>query len=108
MAARPNLQSYITWAKKEKEQRDMYEGGIEGINIKTFLVSVYLDDRRVYEYDVANPMVGREHAAAIIKSGYRSTDDQGGLVWYPPHRILKVKVEGGAESSKYRDRVRPT
>lgn len=70
-------------------------------------VSVYLDDGRVFDYEVADPMNGREHASAIIKAGYRHS--QGiDLEWYPPHRILKVKVIGGSESSKYKDTVRAT
>lgn len=71
------------------------------------VVSVYLDDGRVYEYDVSDSIKGREHAAAIVSSGYRSSDGDD-LVWYPPHRILKVKVVGAAESTMYRDRARAT
>jgi hypothetical protein len=72
-------------------------------------VVVYIDSGIVFEYSVQDPMKGREHAAAIIKSGYRHTtigsDD---LEWFPPHRIEKVKVIGGAESSQYRDTTRAT
>lgn len=72
-------------------------------------VSVYLDDGRVREYDVDTPDKGREHAAAIIATGYRSTPEGGGdLEWYPPHRISKVKVSGAGESTAYRDRPRAT
>ena len=70
-------------------------------------VSVYLDDGRVFDYDVANAMKGREHAHAIITTGYRHTEDKD-LEWYPPCRILKVKVEGGRESSQYVDTTRAT
>ncbi len=72
-------------------------------------ISVYLDDGRVFEYSVSSPGRGREHASSIIKTGYRHTaigDDA--LEWYPPHRIIKVKVGGGAESTKYRDSERAT
>lgn len=70
-------------------------------------VEIYTDSGIVFEYDVVGPMKGREHAAAIVKSGYRHSagDD---LEWYPPHRIVKIRVKGGCESSKYRDRVRAT
>ena len=70
-------------------------------------VSVYLDDGRVFEYEVASPMKGREHAHAIIAGGYRHSEGED-LEWYPPHRILKVKVVGGCESSAYRDTTRAT
>jgi len=72
-------------------------------------IEVYLVDGRVFSYKVPDPMKGREHAHAIIHSGYRSTpkgtDD---LEWYPPHRILKVKVAGGGETTTYHDEVRAT
>lgn len=72
-------------------------------------VQVYLDDGRVAEYPVKSPISGREHASAIIKTGYRSTPvGSRDLEWYPPHRIVKVKVIGGGESSKYQDTWRAT
>ncbi len=72
-------------------------------------VSVYLDTGVVREYTVASPEKGREHAAAIIKTGYRSTPvDSDDLEWFPPHRIDKVKVTGAGESSNYRDTARAT
>ena len=70
-------------------------------------VSVYLDDGRVFEYEVADPIKGREHAAAIIKTGYRHSDGDD-LEWYPPHRIQKVKVAGACESTQYKDTARAT
>lgn len=70
-------------------------------------VSVYLDDGRVFEYFVADPMKGREHASAIIKTGYRHSAGED-LEWYPPHRIEKVKIVGGCESTAYRDNARAT
>lgn len=72
-------------------------------------VSIYLDSSVVYEYEVADAMKGREHAAAIIATGYRHTPtDTKDLEWFPPHRVLKVKVEGAGESSSYRDESRAT
>lgn len=72
-------------------------------------VSVYLDTGVVYAYDVADAIKGREHAAAIIKGGYRHTaEGSNDLEWFPPHRIDKVKVAGGGETSAYRDRARAT
>lgn len=72
-------------------------------------VSVYMDFGVVYEYSVADMDKAREHAAAIISTGYRhSTDDA--LEWFPPHRVLKVKITGlgAAESSAYTDTWRST
>jgi len=81
----------------------------EGLGPSRCYVAVYLDSGIVFEYEVRDPMKGREHAAAIIKSGYRHTpQDSDDLDWFPPHRIDKVKVVGGAESTKYRDTTRAT
>lgn len=57
---------------------------------KKYTVEVYLDDGRVFMYDVGSPEKVREHAFAIVTTGYRHSD---GNVFehYPPHRILKVK-----------------
>jgi hypothetical protein len=72
-------------------------------------VSIYLDNGVVYVYEVADPIKGREHASAIIKTGYRHTPtDSTDLEWFPPHRIDKVKVTGGGETSAYRDTARAT
>lgn len=72
-------------------------------------VSVYLDTGVVYDYEVSDPMKGREHAAAIIKTGYRHTPkDATDLEWFPPHRIVKVKVTGGGQATAYRDSGRAT
>lgn len=72
-------------------------------------ISVYLDDGRVFDYEVSNPGKAREHVSAIIKTGYRHTP-QGSedLEWYPPHRIVKVKATGAGEGTSYKDTVRPT
>lgn len=68
-------------------------------------VQVYLDNGLVFEYDVKNQASAREHADAIVRTGYRSVQD-GTFTAYPPHRILKVKFEGA--STSYPDRVRGT
>ncbi len=74
----------------------------------TTKISVYLDTGVVCEYEVADAIKGREHAAKIISSGYRSTTENGDLEWFPPHRIDKIKVVGGAESTNYVDAKRAT
>lgn len=68
-------------------------------------IQVYLDDGRVFEYKVENEEKVREHASAIIATGYRHND---GKVFehYPPHRILKVK--SSEISTKYIDTVKGT
>ena len=72
-------------------------------------VQVYVDNGVVYEYEVSDPNKGREHAAAIIKTGYRHTaHDNNDLEWFPPHRIDKVKVTGAGESAQYKDTARAT
>ena len=70
-------------------------------------VQVYLDDGRVFEYTVSGPGKAREHAHAIVTSGYRHTS-VGIFEHYPPHRILKVKVVGGGIDTMYSDKVRGT
>ncbi len=72
-------------------------------------ISVYLDDGRVFNYEVSDAGKGREHASAIIKTGYRHTPlDSHDLEWYPPHRLVKVCVAGGGESSRYHDTTTAT
>ena len=71
-------------------------------------VNVYLDDGRVFSYDVPNPGKAREHAAAIIKGGYRHNDGDGEFEHYPSWRILKVKVDGGIVPTNYPDSVTGT
>lgn len=73
----------------------------------TTKISVYTDDGRVFEYETADPMKAREHAAKIVATGYRHSEGDD-LEWYPPHRIDKVKVAGACEGTKYRDTTRAT
>lgn len=74
----------------------------------TARIAVYLDDGRVYSYDIVSDSDGhaaakaREHAAAIVAGGYRHCED-GELEHYPPHRILKVKATSAGLSTKYPD-----
>lgn len=69
-------------------------------------IQVYIDDGRVFEYEVKDSSKAREHTHAIILTGYRHTIKDI-LEHYPPHRILKVKVEGDV-NTLYPDRVRGT
>lgn len=72
----------------------------------TIEISVYLDDGRVYSYDVRDADKAREHAAAIVSGGYRHCGD-GEFEHYPPHRILKVKAVGDI-GTMFPDRSRGT
>ena len=77
----------------------------------TVTISVYIDNGNVYEYTVSNEKIAREHAAAIIATGYRSvsSDDKKTLTWYPPHRIVKVKASLPYDSTTgYTDTARST
>ncbi len=72
-------------------------------------ISIYLDDDQVFTHEVDNRTRGRKHASAIIKRGYRSTLKEGNdLEWYPPHRIVKVRVEGGGAGRRHLDTVMVT
>lgn len=74
-------------------------------------ISVYIDNGNVLEYDVSTEASAREHADAIIKTGYRSVQADNPLIltWWPPHRIAKVKIElGEASATAYTDKVRAT
>ena len=71
-------------------------------------ISVYIDTGNVWEYEVDSPASAREHADAIVKTGYRSQQESSGpLTWWPPHRISKVKISDGGESN-YLDKQRAT
>lgn len=73
--------------------------------MENFKISVYLDDGRVFEYDVESSEKVREHAHAIIITGYRHND---GNIFehYPPHRISKVKSSN--IPTLYTDKTRGT
>lgn len=64
-----------------------------------------MDDGRVFEYEVASSEKVREHASAIIATGYRHSDGEI-FEHYPPHRILKVK--SGHLPTNYTDTTRGT
>lgn len=74
-------------------------------------VQVYVDNGNVYHYDVTDEAKGREHADAIIRTGYRSVceGERRSLTWWPPHRIVKVKLLLSEDSStSYTDTVSAT
>lgn len=65
-------------------------------------IHVYLDNGVVYTYEVETIASAREHAAAIVKDGYRSVsaEEPDVLTHFPPHRILKVKVKANGAPFK--------
>lgn len=69
-------------------------------------ISVYLDDSRVFEYEVSDAGKAREHAYLISRDGYRHCEKDC-LEFYPAHRISKVKITGNVDSI-YPDSVRGT
>ena len=69
-------------------------------------INIYIDDGRVFSYEVANKAKLREHAHAIVQTGYRS-DNEEGFTHYPPHRILKVTGPPSVDT-QYVDTARGT
>ena len=104
-------------AKREFDAAAMRKAGDEAANwaeacdtipiSTTIKVQTYLDDGRVFEYDVSDAAKGREHIAAIVKGGYRHNSGSGYLEHYPAWRILKVKLVGDIPTN-YPDTVRGT
>lgn len=52
-------------------------------------INVYMQDGRVFNYQVANVAKAREHAHRIITEGWRNVTD-GVMEYYPTHQVLKV------------------
>lgn len=78
---------------------------------KTWVVSIYIDNGLVLDYDVFSAAAAREHASAIVSTGYRSVQENAPnvLTHYPPHRIVKVKITAPDPiQTNYHDRVRGT
>lgn len=69
-------------------------------------IKIYIDTGVVYEYEVKDQAAAREHADAIVKTGYRSCAG-GELTIWPPHRISKVKLIGSVDTA-YPDRYSGT
>lgn len=86
-------------------------GCADGRVPQTWYISVYIDDGVVYDYEVESMHAAREHASAIVATGYRSVQAASPytLTHYPPHRITKVKITAPTPiQSAYYDRVRGT
>lgn len=83
-------------------------GNIEIVPRPIYNIDIYMDDGRVFSYNVESADKVREHAAAIISAGYRHSEEQTGIwEWYPPHRILKIKSKN-IPTNYYTSNVRGT
>jgi len=78
-------------------------------------VSVYMDDGRVFTYEVSDSVKAREHAHRIITTGWRNAVN-GVMEYYPVHQVLKVtfedpkdtmsdKYEGASASSERKEQL---
>ena len=52
-------------------------------------IKVYLQDGRIFGYEVVNPTKAREHAHRIVNWGWRN-NEEGIECYYPVHQVLKV------------------
>jgi hypothetical protein len=52
-------------------------------------INVYMQDGRVFKYDVSDVAKAREHGHRIITTGWRNVTN-GIMEYYPVHQILKV------------------
>ena len=63
-------------------------------------ISVYMQDGRVFSYDVASSAKAREHAHRIVTTGYRYLEEETDReVYVPVHQILKVVIMGRAKDA---------
>lgn len=53
------------------------------------IISVYMQDGRVFQYEVDDCAKAREHAHRIITEGWRNVTN-GVMEYYPVHQVLKV------------------
>lgn len=79
-------------------------------SVQEIKVSVYLSNGQVRYYFVRDSAKGREHADAIIRTGYRAVhkDNPGELTWWPPSAIVKVVLTGDGITTNYTDEVAGT
>ena len=70
-------------------------------------INVYMQDGRVFIYEVKDAVKAREHAHRIINYGWRNVTD-GVMEYYPVHQILKVTFDCPKDymSNKYEAKVK--
>lgn len=56
-----------------------------------------------FQYAVGTRDQAMDHFAAITTTGYRRVNDRGQFVWYAPHRIDYIKIEGEGFETEYPD-----
>lgn len=66
-------------------------------------INVYLQDGRIFTYQVADCAKAREHAHCIVTRGWRNCVN-GIMEYYPVHQVLKVTWNNNDDylSSKYK------
>ena len=69
-------------------------------------LNVYMQDGRVFKYDVCDQAKAREHAHRIITTGWRN-ESKGIMEYYPVHQVLKVTWESTPDpmTTKYEARA---
>ena len=55
-------------------------------------IFIYMEDGRVFHYDVIDAIKAREHAHRIINYGWRAIEGEE-FCYYPVHQVLKVKFK---------------
>ena len=65
-------------------------------------INVYLQDGRVFSYNVEDSFKAREHAHRIVNYGWRNVVN-GMMEYYPVHQVLKVTFKDPTDemSKKY-------
>ena len=70
-------------------------------------INIYLQDGRVFTYEVEDSVKAREHAHRIINYGWRNATN-GIMEYYPVHQVLKVtfKYPKDMMSVKYESKAK--
>ena len=66
-------------------------------------INVYMQDGRLFEYEVDDSVKAREHAHRIVNYGWRNVNGKGIMEYYPVHQVLKVTFKDPEDemSKKY-------
>lgn len=77
-----------------QRRRTSYPRDTEGIGEHGGMttIKIYMQDGRVFGYEVTDEHKAREHAHRIINYGWRNCEE-GEMCYYPTHQILKVKFD---------------
>jgi hypothetical protein len=71
-------------------------------------VNVYMQDGRVFSYEVTDSVKAREHAHRIVTLGWRNSIGKV-MEYYPVHQVLKVTFDRPDDmlDKKYESQVKP-